>query len=57
MGVKLNGAYVDPLLYLGPIDIGDFIRLAPLSGASSGLGVAGPSPPYEQPRGYLTWFP
>ena len=29
-GVKLNDAYVDPLDYLGPIDISALIRLAPL---------------------------
>ncbi len=29
-GVKLDGAYVDPLLYLGPISLASFVRLAPL---------------------------
>ncbi len=29
-GVKLNDAYVDPLDYLGPLDITALIRLAPL---------------------------
>ncbi len=29
-GVRLNGAYVDPLDYLGAADIVDLIRLAPL---------------------------
>jgi murein DD-endopeptidase MepM/ murein hydrolase activator NlpD len=29
-GVRLNDAYVDPLDYLGPIDVWRFIRLAPL---------------------------
>jgi len=31
LGVKLDGAYVDPMLYLGPMDVGSFIRLAPIS--------------------------
>lgn len=53
MGVKLNGAYVDPLDYLGPIDIGNFIRLAPLTTALSPGMLLGPSPP----RGYLSSFP
>ncbi len=30
-GVKLNDAYVDPLDYLGPIDVSALIRLAPLA--------------------------
>ena len=30
-GVKLNDAYVDPLEYLGPIELWRFIRLAPLT--------------------------
>lgn len=30
LGAKLNGAYVDPLDYLVPIDLGSLIRLAPL---------------------------
>ena len=29
-GVKLDGAYVDPLQYLSPLDVGSFIRLAPI---------------------------
>ena len=29
MGVRLAGAYVDPLLYLGPAGVQDLIRLAP----------------------------
>jgi murein DD-endopeptidase MepM/ murein hydrolase activator NlpD len=29
LGVKLNGAYVDPLEYLAPADLGALIRLAP----------------------------
>ena len=29
-GVKLSDAYVDPLEYLGPIEVWRFIRLAPL---------------------------
>ncbi|HWC14151.1 MAG TPA: peptidoglycan DD-metalloendopeptidase family protein [Actinomycetota bacterium] len=29
-GVKLNGVYVDPALYLGPLDTGSAIHLAPL---------------------------
>lgn len=30
-GVKLDDAYVDPLDYLGPIEVWRFIRLAPLA--------------------------
>jgi murein DD-endopeptidase MepM/ murein hydrolase activator NlpD len=30
LGVKLGTAYVDPLEYLSPLDVGGFIRLAPL---------------------------
>ena len=30
LGVKLDGAYVDPMLYLVPMDVGAFIRLAPV---------------------------
>jgi murein DD-endopeptidase MepM/ murein hydrolase activator NlpD len=30
LGVKLAGAYVDPMLYLGPTGVQDLIRLAPL---------------------------
>jgi murein DD-endopeptidase MepM/ murein hydrolase activator NlpD len=29
LGVKLDGAYVDPLSYLGPISLATFVRLAP----------------------------
>jgi murein DD-endopeptidase MepM/ murein hydrolase activator NlpD len=29
LGVKLNGEYVDPMLYLGPISLAAFVRLAP----------------------------
>ena len=29
-GVKLDGAYVDPLAYLGPITLAAFVRLAPI---------------------------
>jgi murein DD-endopeptidase MepM/ murein hydrolase activator NlpD len=29
-GVKLDGTYVDPMLYLGPLSVTAFIRLAPL---------------------------
>jgi murein DD-endopeptidase MepM/ murein hydrolase activator NlpD len=29
LGVKLDGAYVDPLAYLGPISLAAFVRLAP----------------------------
>lgn len=32
-GVKLLDVYVDPLDYLGPVDVSSFIRLAPLEGA------------------------
>jgi murein DD-endopeptidase MepM/ murein hydrolase activator NlpD len=31
LGVKLDGAYVDPLDYLQPLDLGALIRLAPLA--------------------------
>ena len=30
LGVKLDGAYVDPLAYLGPLDLSSLIRLAPI---------------------------
>jgi murein DD-endopeptidase MepM/ murein hydrolase activator NlpD len=57
LGVKLNGAYVDPLDYLGPIDIGGLIRLAPISGANMApFVVVGRSPPFPV-RGYPSWFP
>ena len=29
-GVKLDGAYVDPLSYLGPLSLAAFVRLAPV---------------------------
>lgn len=32
-GVKLDDAYVDPLDYLGPVEVWRFIRLAPLAAA------------------------
>jgi hypothetical protein len=38
-GVRLNGAYVDPLAYLAPIDVGAMIRLAPLE-PGNGLAAA-----------------
>ena len=53
MGVKRNGDYVDPMDYLGPIDIGAFIRLAPLSPSPAAVILAGRPPP----RGYPGWFP
>ena len=28
IGVKLHDAYVDPLLYLGPVSVSSYIRLA-----------------------------
>ncbi len=31
VGVRLNGAYVDPLLYLTAVDVADLIRLAPIA--------------------------
>ena len=30
LGVKLDGAYVDPLFYLGPVSLASFVRLAPV---------------------------
>lgn len=30
-GVRLNGEYVDPLAYLGPVSVVDLIRLAPIA--------------------------
>ncbi|HET7236164.1 MAG TPA: M23 family metallopeptidase [Actinomycetota bacterium] len=33
LGVRLAGAYVDPLLYLEPVGVQDLIRLAPLIGS------------------------
>jgi murein DD-endopeptidase MepM/ murein hydrolase activator NlpD len=29
LGVKLDGSYVDPLSYLGPVSLASFVRLAP----------------------------
>jgi murein DD-endopeptidase MepM/ murein hydrolase activator NlpD len=29
LGVKLDGGYVDPLSYLGPVSLSSFVRLAP----------------------------
>jgi murein DD-endopeptidase MepM/ murein hydrolase activator NlpD len=31
LGVKLDGAYVDPMDYLGPVSVAGLIRLAPLA--------------------------
>ena len=53
MGVKVGGAYADPLDYLGPIDIGSFIRLAPLVTGFSPTIL----PRHPPPRGYLGSFP
>ncbi|MEA2557999.1 MAG: hypothetical protein QOG88_1537 [Actinomycetota bacterium] len=47
MGVKLTGTYVDPLDYLGPIDIGGFIRLAPLQAPQAPLASAARPPPFS----------
>jgi murein DD-endopeptidase MepM/ murein hydrolase activator NlpD len=33
-GVRLDGAYLDPLEFLGPASVSDFIRLAPLDVAA-----------------------
>jgi hypothetical protein len=48
-GVRLDGVYVDPMMYLGPINVSDFIRLAPLdddpSDGSGTLGWRGFAPP------------
>jgi hypothetical protein len=48
-GVRLDGVYVDPMLYLGPIDVSGFIRLAPVdeeppagSGTLGWRGLASP---------------
>lgn len=30
LGVRKDGAYLDPLAFLGPIDVSSFVRLAPL---------------------------
>ena len=54
LGVKLNGAYVDPLDYLGPIDISEFIRLAPLGSQSAAMAVGTPTP---WSGGHPSWFP
>jgi hypothetical protein len=35
--VRLDGVYVDPLVYLSPIAVSSFIRLAPLDEATAGL--------------------
>lgn len=44
--VRLNGAYVDPLDYLSPMDVSALIRLAPV-----GTAVAGNPPAAIRPRG------
>ena len=53
-GVKVDGAYVDPVAYLGPVDVAGAIHLAPLlanspledssptSDGSSAVGASGP---------------
>jgi len=30
LGVRLDGAYLDPLAFLGPVSVSSFVRLAPL---------------------------
>ena len=37
LGVKLNGAYVDPTLYLGPLDISAAVHLAPVAWVPSDI--------------------
>jgi peptidase M23-like protein len=39
--VRLNGTYVDPLAYLGPLDVSLFIRLAPLEQTAAAPTAAG----------------
>ena len=33
LGVRLDGVYQDPLAYLGPVSVSDYIRLAPMQAA------------------------
>ena len=47
-GVKIEGAYVDPELYLGPLDVSRAIRLTPLSG-TSGESIAACRPAERRP--------
>jgi hypothetical protein len=51
LGVKLDGAYVDPELYLGALDLGRAVHLAPLDEPSlpgcarpAGIGTSPPPP-------------
>jgi hypothetical protein len=39
--VRLDGAYVDPLAYLGPLDVSALIRLAPLGQTAAAPTAAG----------------
>ena len=39
--VRLNGSYVDPLAYLGSLDVSSLIRLAPLATATEAPTAAG----------------
>lgn len=34
LGVRLDGEYLDPMSFLGPLSVSDFIRLAPLAAAA-----------------------
>src|SRR3954452_23337511 len=41
LGVRRNGAYVDPMAFLAPLSVSDLIRLAPLgTSASAALGAS-----------------
>ena len=41
-GVRLNGTYVDPMAYLGPLSVAGLIRLAPLGGNNTAALAASP---------------
>ncbi len=41
LGVRLDGAYLDPLEFLGPASVSDFIRLAPLTSERGGAAMSG----------------
>ena len=52
MSVRVDGTYVDPLLFLLPLDVGAWLRLAPVDGPAGGSSprMSRPwSPPFAPP--------
>ncbi len=43
LGARLDGAYVDPMLYLSPLSVSGLIRLAPLEASTTAPAVAAPA--------------